>query len=299
MHKWRFAFTQPARSRSVCEPMDVSPDRREPDAGCAARRRAARADGPVDARAGRTRRRGALRRAHRRAAPAPVRGGAPAGAPGRRRGARRLRPPAPLPAFRCRHPAGRRRADRGRRRAVSDRRAAPAVGPRPHRRPSGARDRRLRAASRPTTPSSSSRWSTRGRSPAIARCSIASPRLFRRWDTHAHLLDALQRLAGAAARAVQRHALPARAGRQRRAGRAARSDGAPHARTDHRSGAARPDRRPIARVSTRPRTSCCACGRCCISKRSAITTCSATSCRRRRRRRSGIPAPSRSSASSG
>ena len=66
--------------------------------------------------------------------------------------ARRLRPPRAVPALRHRPPGALRRHHRRRRRALSARVPEPAVGPRPDRRPSRARGARRRRRSSPDNP---------------------------------------------------------------------------------------------------------------------------------------------------
>ena len=88
---------------------------------------------------------------------------------GRRHRARRLRPAPPVSPLGHRPARAVRRPHRRRRRSASSRAfLQPALGSRRRGRPPGARARRLRAVSRPTTRSSCWRCSTRGRLPASA-----------------------------------------------------------------------------------------------------------------------------------
>ena len=100
-------------------------------------------------------------------------------------------------------------------------------------------------------------------------------------------------------RAVQFDALSARARRQGSAGRPARPDGHALDCGADRSVAAPARARGSRAGSTKPRISCCASARFSTSRASAITTRSATRCRRKRRTSWATRARFRSSASSG
>ena len=137
--------------------------------------------------------------------------------------ARRVRPAGAVPSLRHRSADPLRGRDGAERGALRRRVPPAALGSRADRRPARPRARRFRPSSTWATPSSCSRCSTSGSSPAMsgsfsgstAGCAASPP------TTGGSLLDALLQLVDERHTPFNEHGLPARARHQERAGRAA------------------------------------------------------------------------------